>query len=113
MPIQYNVTGAEAVVLARVRAETERAEAKHGAGTMGIDLNRDLVKIMEELGEASEASLNMDVCDRATSDSEDKRVNMKLIQLHFEDEVVQVASLSIRLLVVLQKVKEAGTCQSR
>ena len=106
--MQYSVVGAEAVVLARIKAETGRAITKHGAGTMGVDLFRDLAKIMEELGEASEASLNMDVYDRTTPDSPNKPAGMAVRQLHFEDELVQVVSLSIRLLVTLQKIKEVG-----
>ncbi|MEE8608601.1 MAG: hypothetical protein V3S55_13420 [Nitrospiraceae bacterium] len=104
----YNVAGAEAVVLGRVRAETIRAIAKHDARDMGIDLNRDLVKIMEELGEAAQASLDMDRYDRNTPDSPDKPYNMRRMRVDFEDEIVQVVSLSLRLLVALQKVKEVG-----
>lgn len=110
--VQYEVTGAEARVLARIWTETRRAIDKHGAGTIGVDLNRDLVKILEELGEAGEASLNIDVCDRRTPDGRAKRERMILLELYFEDEVVQVASLSIRLLVVLEKRREVRECRN-
>jgi len=105
--VQHSVIGAEAVVLSRIRAETARAVAKHGALDMGIDLNRDLVKIMEELGEAAQAQLDMDRYDRSTPDNPDKPNFMRGMQLDFENEIVQVASLSIRVLVALQKAKEA------
>jgi len=107
VPVQYNATGAEAVVLARIKAETIRAVAKHGAGTMGINLSRDLVKILEELGEAAQASLDMERFDRTVPSSEGKPTAMKLKRLHFEDEMVQMVSLSLRVLITLQWAKEA------
>ncbi len=109
--VQYNVVGAEAVVLARIKAETGRAIIKHGHVGIGIDLFRDLTKIMEELGEAAQVQLDMDRYDRHEPDCREKQAVMRGLQLRFENEIVQVASLSVRLLVSLQEFKEAGACQ--
>lgn len=96
--IQYNAVGAEAVVLARIKAETIRAKGRTSPDGE-ISLERWVLKIQEEAGEVAGAFLDYTHSGGYRTGEEAE---------HFENELVQLASAVVRLLAHRQNEKEEG-----